>query len=1095
MKNFFVILALIGMCGAVQAQQLMGKVAPPADGSSTAQIPSVEFRTINGMLPPAPVGQPQARRVAAYQPSGVIYGTRVYSNVWSDYYHSGVYVLDTNTPEFYPIYLGDMFTTTRGVCYIDGRLWLSHVERGFSFGDDYGIVSSPRVQHYLFNLYTGEVEMYINPGYPSSSGWSMVYDRYTGIIYGNFSNNSLNKDIFGTLDLSTGLTTGIAELPVSITGMVIDKQHRMWGIDRKTGILYEVDMTNGTLRKVGNTGVTSAYANCGCIDPITGVYYYNTCNLYESSLYAIDTETATATHVYTFPNNDEWGVMWMQPRLSDGVPQAPANVQATFNGLEVTVSFIVPRPLANGTMGQGEASYTVYVDGVAAATGEAAYGSTVSAPIDMEHGGQAVVAVALNNDQGESDIVRQTVTVGDAAVPAPASVTLAKSGNNFKVTWEAVAIDGATYDLVRYPDEAQVATGLTTTTFTEAAPGGGRSNYFYTVTARVGNAQSKPTRSNYLASGQFTLPYSNHFETEDRANELTYINANNDTYVWTYAVNCNLRGEHGIYVPKNNRELSFWEQMQDVVPETDDWAITPGLYLEGGKSYTVTYRVFSMYEYSNYTERYEVKMGTSPTVAAMTTTIKGATVVLTGNTAPREDCTVFTAPADGTYYIGLHGISQGGFWFGCLGIDVSEGYEPSAPYYPMELTVTPDANGDLKADVLLRTSGWNTQRKALDGYDRIDLLANDQLVYTWQAPALRETYTTTIDLPRDGNYDFVAVPYGLTGGRGISLKTSTYIGVRPPADVTGVTIAATDNPGEVSMTWPPVTTNIDGAAIDGSKITYNVYNADEQLMGEELTDTQLTFRAMDYESDPQQFLRYYVTSHFNTYYSAWAGYTPYLLMGKPYELPFYESTTTGETRYAWLPTGDVTWDVVASSSDLMASDGDGSFLAMIGTDVDQTGTYTSGKIHISGKQPKLTFDYATLQNCTNTLAVKVICDGVTTTLGTITLGGSTSEFVWSGAEYALDDFMGKDIQLEFTGAVVSHAAVIIDAIRVSSTPDTEPGDVNGDGAVDVEDVNALINVILDLTTADALAGIADVNGDGVTDIEDVNALINLILAQ
>ncbi|MBO4871104.1 MAG: dockerin type I repeat-containing protein [Muribaculaceae bacterium] len=1094
MKKELMLITLLCVTTVLQAQMLKGTVtAPDKPGMASSVAVDMDRRTIDGVS--LPTGKLSARRVSSVTPSGLIYGTRTYSNVWSDYYHAGIYVLNTSIPEFFPIYLGEMFNTTRGVCYIDGRLWLSHVERGLSFGDDNSIVSSPRVQHYLFNIMTGELEMYINPGYPSSSGWSMVYDRYTGIIYGNFSNNNLNKDIFGTLDLTTGRTTGIAEMDVSLTGMVIDKQHHMWGINRKTGILYEVNMTDGTLREVGNTGVTSAYANSGCLDPITGVYYYNTCNMYESSLYAIDTETATATHIYTFPNNDEWGAMWMLPRLSDAVPAAPKNVQATFDGLEGFVSFTMPNTLANGQMEMGKATYTVYVDGVATATGEAMYGSKVNVDLTMEHGGQVVVAVALSNDQGESDVVRQTATVGDAAVPAPATVTLAKSGNNFRVTWDAVDVSGVTYSVTRYPDAVDVATGLTTTTFTEPIPNGGRTNYFYSVTAYLGNAQSKPTRSNYLAAGQFTLPYSNHFETEDRAKELTYINANNDTYEWTYAVNCNLRGEHGIYVPKNNRELTFWEQMQGVVPETDDWAITPGLMLEGGKSYTVTYRVFSMYEYSNYTERYEVKMGTSPTVAAMTTQIKGPTIVLTGNYAPREDCTVFTAPADGVYYIGLHGISQGGFWFGCLGIDVSEGYNPNAPYFPMELTVNPDPDGELQASVVLRTSGWNTQRKALDGYDRIELLANDQLVYTWQNPPLRETCTATIELPRDGSYTIEAVPYGLTGGRGIPLKTTAYIGVRPPADVTGVTIDPTNTPGEVTMTWNPVTTNIDGATIDGSKVTYNVYNADEQLMGEELTATQHTFQAMDYDHDPQQFLRFYVTSHFNTFYSAWAGYTPYLLMGKPYQLPFYETTTTGDTRYAWLNSGTVSWDLAASSEDLASSDNDGTFLVMIGSEADQSGTYTSGKIHISGDNPKLTFDYAVLQGCNNTLVAKVICDGVTTTLGSHSMNGSSSDYVWNSVEYDLSAYAGKDIQLEFTGTVVTHVAVAIDNIKVTSTPTGIVGDVDGDGKVDVTDVNAAINIILELKTQDDYQGNADLDGDGKVDVSDVNQIINIILTQ
>ncbi len=57
--------------------------------------------------------------------------------------------------------------------------------------------------------------------------------------------------------------------------------------------------------------------------------------------------------------------------------------------------------------------------------------------------------------------------------------------------------------------------------------------------------------------------------------------------------------------------------------------------------------------------------------------------------------------------------------------------------------------------------------------------------------------------------------------------------------------------------------------------------------------------------------------------------------------------------------------------------------------------------------------------------------------------------------------------------------------------DAIPGDVNGDGRVNVSDVSALINMILGLTTMDNYR--ADVNGDGRVNVSDVSALINIIL--
>ena len=64
----------------------------------------------------------------------------------------------------------------------------------------------------------------------------------------------------------------------------------------------------------------------------------------------------------------------------------------------------------------------------------------------------------------------------------------------------------------------------------------------------------------------------------------------------------------------------------------------------------------------------------------------------------------------------------------------------------------------------------------------------------------------------------------------------------------------------------------------------------------------------------------------------------------------------------------------------------------------------------------------------------------------------------------------------------------------------EPGDVNGDGATDISDVVAIINVIArtddngsaDVKSAAAAKAKSDVNGDGKTDISDIVAVINII---
>ena len=63
----------------------------------------------------------------------------------------------------------------------------------------------------------------------------------------------------------------------------------------------------------------------------------------------------------------------------------------------------------------------------------------------------------------------------------------------------------------------------------------------------------------------------------------------------------------------------------------------------------------------------------------------------------------------------------------------------------------------------------------------------------------------------------------------------------------------------------------------------------------------------------------------------------------------------------------------------------------------------------------------------------------------------------------------------------------------SEKPQSLLGDLDGSGIVDVEDVNAAINIILKLKTINDYPGNGDMDGNGYIDVEDVNAIINIIL--
>ncbi len=69
---------------------------------------------------------------------------------------------------------------------------------------------------------------------------------------------------------------------------------------------------------------------------------------------------------------------------------------------------------------------------------------------------------------------------------------------------------------------------------------------------------------------------------------------------------------------------------------------------------------------------------------------------------------------------------------------------------------------------------------------------------------------------------------------------------------------------------------------------------------------------------------------------------------------------------------------------------------------------------------------------------------------------------------------------------------IVINIMVKKADDTPAADLNGDGVIDIDDLNIIINIIVKKYNPDPIL-VGDVNGDGVVDVDDLNIIINIML--
>ena len=68
-------------------------------------------------------------------------------------------------------------------------------------------------------------------------------------------------------------------------------------------------------------------------------------------------------------------------------------------------------------------------------------------------------------------------------------------------------------------------------------------------------------------------------------------------------------------------------------------------------------------------------------------------------------------------------------------------------------------------------------------------------------------------------------------------------------------------------------------------------------------------------------------------------------------------------------------------------------------------------------------------------------------------------------------------------------------VDYNGLPPFERGDIDGNGGVDIDDLNIIINIILGKTDAASYPGEADTDGSNSVDIDDMNVVINIILGK
>ena len=494
-----------------------------------------------------------------------------------------------------------------------------------------------------------------------------------------------------------------------------------------------------------------------------------------------------------------------------------------------------------------------------------------------------------------------------------------------------------------------------------------------------------------------TPPYAQSFDTQGAFDTFTNINANGDT-------------------GKKNGAVWSWYESGKVARykyhksnDADDWLITPGLKLESGKAYKVTFRAYS--SGTEYTESLEVKYGNAPTVEGQSETLMPKTNVTPDEAKVYESEIV--SKADQTVYIGFHAVSPSGQFFLYLDdIKVEEGVSAAKPDSVTALAVEPDPAGNLKATVSFNAPAKNIDGSALTEISKIELKRDGALVKAFENVAAGQKLSfTDEDVKTKGFHTYAATPYA-GEAVGTTAEAKAFIGKDIPQRPTNVKIA--DNQTSLRISWDKAPSKgKNGGVVIPEEVEYQVFKF--RIEGSTtyyipLGTTKDNFYdvEMNTEEGGQQALQYAVSA-FNEEGKSDTLVTDGVTVGKTYALPFNDSFSGGSPQRFWTIKMDGYKSFEPVTEEENVADGDGGALKFNSFFDDDAAWLTTGKISFAGAEhPTVRFSHKADPGTQMKLEVLAMSqDGDQQVLKTINYADSTANAHWTEEKLAIDPRFGQ----------------------------------------------------------------------------------------
>ncbi len=947
-----------------------------------------------------------------------IVGNMIYSNLWEEP-EFGLYTLPKSADGSFES-LGVSLIGNYGGVLVDDIYYQSYIEEFWGF-----ILAS---EVYGYDVTTGEC-VYQEEVNISDIPVSQCYDPTSGNIYGIFYNEDVSGYNFATIDYSsTPQLNIIAPVPAGYSiydiSVASDGQLYVAVAEESNTSIMKIDKSTGNLTLVGTNAIYYQYMAGGVIDPKTDIYYITASTDADSYIAAVSLADGSAEKLFDFANGEEMIGLYIATASESKAPAAVSGLEVSFYETSLTgsVNFECPEKYVDGTPASGSVTYHVKVNGTETVSGETTYGAILSVPVTVAESGVYTFSVYLSNENGNGPESKAKMFVGKDIVKAPANVKATYVDNKMTISWDApqegvnggyIDQSAVTYNVNRVlPSAETIVTKTSETSVTIEVPMPETLEaYSFEVSATYEDVTTDAIKSNLVVIGSVIPPYSQDFATDDAMDYMTVIDANNDGKTWT--------------IVDNSARVAYNSSL-----DMDDWLFTAPLKLEAGKVYRISFKAWAQGTY--YTERLEVKIGTQAVPDFMTETLCEPTTIAGAGETKVID---FVPQTSDIYYIGFHGISDADMYYLWLDdISVAAGLSSSAPAQPESISTAGNNDGTTVTTVSIVAPSTTIAGGTLASISKIELFRDNELINEFNSVTPGAT-VSFVDTPSQGYHTYSAVAYNESGA-GMPTSISAYCGVNYPAAVETVNMTETSTPGEVNISWEPVTTDIEGNELASNLVKYNVYDRSTQaVIAEGVSGTSVVKTVVG--PGEQDFIQVFVCAE-TAAGEGTGSVSPMIAVGTPFE-GFFESFANATIAYP-LAVNTQGGASVALYKDedlgIHSQDGDNGCVAYYAQYIDYYGDMITPKIQIGDSDQGLSlYMYKLAEADKNILEIYIREAGVEdyTLLTTFSLEPAVAN-EWNKFNASLADYEGKVVQLKLRGVIKSHSYIIIDNVRVGTQP-------------------------------------------------------------